>query len=104
MKTETTPVTVNILNKEYRIACPLHEKEALLSSASYLNDKMKEVRVAGKIIGIDRVSVMAALNIVHELIQFKTNKGGSEVSTNPRLIAIQHKIDAFLAKSEQLRL
>ena len=71
MSKELSPVSVNILDKEYRVACPEHEKEALLTSANYLNTKMKEVRDTGKVIGVDRIAVMAALNMANELIRSK---------------------------------
>jgi len=58
MKEETIPVTVHILEKEYRIACASNHKNGLISSANLLNDKMQEIRSSGKIIGSDRIAVM----------------------------------------------
>ena len=62
-------VTIRILEKEYNVACPLEEKASLLASAEFLNGKMKEIRDSGKVVGLDRVAVMAALNIANELLQ-----------------------------------
>ena len=61
-------VTVHILDKEYSIICPLEERSNLVSAARYLDGKMREIRSSGKVIGADRIAVMAALNITHDLL------------------------------------
>ncbi len=68
--TETNlPIKVQILGKEYPIACPDEEQHELLIAARYLDEKMREIRSNGRVIGAERIAVMAALNITHELIQ-----------------------------------
>ncbi len=62
------PVTIRILDKEYRIACAPEEQHGLLDSARLLDQRMREVRQNGRIIGADRIAVMAALNLVYELM------------------------------------
>lgn len=69
MSAELARVTVRILDKEYQVACPDNEREALLESAELLNRKMREIRESGKVVGLDRVAVMAALNLSHEILQ-----------------------------------
>ena len=66
--TQPNTVTVHILDKEYCIACPADERANLESAARYLDGKMREIRSSGKVIGADRISVMAALNITHDLL------------------------------------
>ncbi len=66
--TQPNTVTVHILDKEYCIACPADERANLESAARYLDGKMREIRSGGKVIGADRIAVMAALNITHELL------------------------------------
>ncbi|GFM80578.1 cell division protein ZapA [Pseudomonas cichorii] len=61
-------VTVQILDKEYSIICPQEERTNLVSAARYLDGKMREIRSSGKVIGADRIAVMAALNITHDLL------------------------------------
>ncbi|MBA1201544.1 cell division protein ZapA [Pseudomonas capeferrum] len=61
-------VTVQILDKEYSIICPPEERNNLVSAARYLDGKMREIRSSGKVIGADRIAVMAALNITHDLL------------------------------------
>ena len=64
-------ITVNILDRDYQIACKPDEKELLLASARFLDQKMREIRDRGNVIGIDRIAVMAALNIAHDFLQLK---------------------------------
>jgi cell division protein ZapA len=69
MSEDMQRVTVRLLDKEYQIACPEDEREALLESADLLNRKMREIRDSGKVVGVDRIAVMAALNMTHEMLQ-----------------------------------
>jgi cell division protein ZapA len=69
MSEDLARVTVRILDKDYQVACPDEEREALLESADLLNRKMREIRESGKVVGLDRVAVMAALNLSHEILQ-----------------------------------
>ena len=64
---QITPVEIRVLGKEYRIACAEEERDDLLESARYVDQKMREIRDTGKVVGMDRIAVMAALNIAHEL-------------------------------------
>ena len=69
MNDELSRVTVRILDKDYQVACPDDERAVLLESAELLNRKMQEIRESGKVVGLDRVAVMAALNLSHEILQ-----------------------------------
>lgn len=71
---EQIAVNIKIFDKEYKIACLPQEKDSLLESARYLDQKMKEVRSSHKIIGADRIAVMAALNIANEFLQSQNVK------------------------------
>ena len=68
MSDAPTTVNVTILDKEYQVACPPDEVDALTASARYLDTQMNEIRETGKIFGLDRIAVMAALNIANEFI------------------------------------
>lgn len=68
------PVKVQILGKEYPVSCAADEQHALLLAARYLDDKTREIRDGGRIIGTERIAVMAALNIAHELLQLRQNR------------------------------
>jgi cell division protein ZapA len=93
MNETTTPVTVQILEKEYRIACTVEHKESLKNSAILLNDKMHEIRKSGKVIGSDRIAVMAALNLAHDLLQQKTNNHDDQ---------LQQQLQQMRAKIEKV--
>lgn len=99
---EALPVTVIILDKEYRVACAEQEKEALVASAYYLNSKMKEIRDSGKVVGVERIAVMAALNIAHELLQQKSRKEDYTHALTGQMRALHDKVEAALAREQQL--
>jgi cell division protein ZapA len=69
MNKDSGVMKVYILDKEYLVACPEEERDALRASAKYLNDKMAEIRGSGKVVGMDRIAVMAALNLAHEVVE-----------------------------------
>ncbi len=62
------PLTIKIMDKEYRIACPEEEKDNLRASAELLNDKLSEIKQAGSVIGTERIAIMAALNLSHDIL------------------------------------
>src|SRR5690625_2447841 len=72
----TEPVKIYILDREFMIACPTEERESLLQSAAMLNQKMQEIRDKGKVVGMDRIAVLAALNLAHELLRLQQDAGG----------------------------
>ncbi|MEW6676918.1 MAG: cell division protein ZapA [Pseudomonadota bacterium] len=59
---------VAIMGREFRVACPEHEREGLLQAVTYLDRKMREIRDSGKVIGLERIAIMAALNITHDFL------------------------------------
>jgi len=82
---EPLSVTVRIMGKEYAVACPAEEHEALVKSADYLNERMSTIRKRGKALGSERIAVMAALNIARELLELKGVEGVAQV--NPEAVA-----------------
>lgn len=97
-------ITIHILDKEYMISCTEEERHDLQRSADYLDTKMREIRDSGKIIGSDRIAVMAALNISHELLNQDGGTAGPDTSVAPRIRSIQEKIDDALYRSRQLEI
>jgi cell division protein ZapA len=98
MSNET--VFVKILDKEYQVACPREERQALVESAQLLDERMKAIRGTGAVIGLERIAVMAALNLSHELLQAKTagNLGGSAASQSD-LARLNEKLERVLSKT-----
>ncbi len=103
MKEETVPVTVKILEKDYRIACAPNHKQSLEDSAALLNDKMHEIRASGKVIGSDRIAVMAALNLAHDLLQ-QQQHSAHDSDLQKQLRKMREKIDEVVNESRQLEI
>ena len=97
-------VTIRILEKEYHVACPIDEKPDLLASAELLNRKMREIRDSGKVVGLDRVAVMAALNLANDYL--KTKSEGEELQNivGARIRAMRERLDEALGPAKQLPL
>ncbi|RKZ89543.1 MAG: cell division protein ZapA [Gammaproteobacteria bacterium] len=100
----SSPVSVSILGKEYQIACPEEEKPALISSAQLLHSNMEQIQSSGKIIGLDRIAVMAALNLAHELINLRDHEGNGLDDVNKSILLMKEKVSAFLEEERQLEL
>ncbi len=103
MKDDIVPVTVKILDKDYRIACAANHKESLEDSASLLNDKMLEIKTSGKVIGSDRIAVMAALNLAHELLQ-QQQQTVSDNMLSKHLRQLREKVDGAVNESKQMEI
>lgn len=94
-------VEVNIMGREFTIACPLEEREGLLSAVSYLDKKMSEIRDSGKVVGAERIAMMAALNLAHELLT--TRSGGVDIGGMKGKIArMQTMVDSAIAEQNKL--
>src|SRR5690606_23959447 len=85
------PVKIYILDREFVIACPEEERPALLQAAAFLNQKMQEIRDKGKVIGIDRIAVLAALNLAHELQRTRQDAGNLD-DIRDRLAALNARL------------
>lgn len=95
-------IDVVILDRKYRVACPDDERENLMASVAYLDQKMREIKDAGKIAGADRIAVMAALNIAHELLSARTGAGFDIAEYKRRMVSMNSLIDEGLATQEKL--
>ncbi|NIR59378.1 MAG: cell division protein ZapA [Gammaproteobacteria bacterium] len=87
------------MDKEYRVACPPGEREALVASAHHLDSRMKEIRDSGKVVGVDRIAVMAALNLAHELLDQQARDSTDADRVRERIRALQERIDVALDKT-----
>jgi len=107
---DSIAVTVKILEKEYHISSPPEEQESLIRATLYLNEKMNQTRETGRLVGVDRIAVMAAINIAHELLQLKESNEKESGSTgdaehlSARLLLLQDKVDAALNDGQQIEL
>jgi len=78
MSADPKGLQINVMGREFRVACPENEQKGLLEAVDYLNKKMAEIRDNGKVIGLERIAIMAALNIAHELLATKV--GGFDIA------------------------
>lgn len=97
-------VSVRILEKEYQVACPASERTDLLDSAELLNAKMREIRDSGKVVGLDRIAVMAALNMAHELLQTRARDEALETNVGPRLRLLNERVESILGGNREFDL
>lgn len=101
---EPARVSVRILEKEFFVACPYEERSALLDSAEFLNARMREVRDSGRVVGLDRIAVMVALNLAHELMQLKEREARLESEIGNRVRGLRERVEATLEKGQQLEM
>ena len=98
-------LTVSLLGREFRVACPEGEERQLLAAADYLNRKIKEVRDTGKVVGNERIAIMAALNIAHETMSKSSNAATSgaidAAAIRRRIAALQETLDSALAADQE---
>ena len=97
-------VSVRILEKEYQVACPASERTALLDSAEILNQRMREIRDSGKVVGLDRIAVMAALNMANELLLARESEKTIENALGDRIRILSDRVESALGSTQQLDL
>lgn len=98
---EVKGVDVTIMGREFRVACPDDELDDLMDAVTYLDKKMREIRDSGKIIGVERIAIMAALNVAHELLTTRT--GGFDIGDFKRRISnMQEQIDLAMTDQNEL--
>lgn len=104
MNEQHAQVSVRILDKEYQVACPVDERTDLLDSAEILNTRMREIRDSGRIVGLDRIAVMAALNMANDLLHAKQRDKLLEGDISARLKLISDRVESVLGDTQQLDL
>jgi len=100
----STPISVKISGKEYQISCPKEEQKSLISSAELLHNSMEKIRATGKIVGTDRIAVLAALNLAHDLITLQDDEGGVDNEMNQKILSMKEKVSAFLDEERKLNI
>ena len=102
MNAKTKTLDIKLLDRELRIACPEEERAELLDAVAYLDKRMREIRDAGKIVSVERIALMAALNITHELLTTKIGRGVDLSDFKRRMDSMQAAIDQALAEQDTL--
>ncbi len=102
MSEKTKTLDIKLLDRELRIACPEEERAELLDAVAYLDKRMREIRDAGKVVSVERIALMAALNITHELLTTKVGRGVDLSDFKRRMDSMQAAIDQALAEQDTL--
>lgn len=102
MSKEQKPVNIKILDKEYLIACDEEEREQLYNAAEYLNNKLQELKNSGKVIGTERIAVMAALNIANEYLAYRQENNDYTHEVDSTIKRLQSKINNALTRDISL--
>jgi cell division protein ZapA len=97
MSKQAEALNIEILDKQYSVSCPPEEKQDLLESARILNDRLKEVRGGGKVLGTERMAVMTALNVIHEYAVLQK----TQVRVDGTLERLRHKISGAISRREE---
>ena len=99
---ESKSLQITIMGRDFRVACAEHEQAGLLQAVDYLNKKMLEIRDSGKVIGLERIAIMAALNIAHELLSVKGPGGFDMAELKRRMNNMESAIDQAMAEQAKL--
>ena len=101
-KEKVNTLDVTILDREFRFACQDDERPELLEAVAYLDKKMREISDLGKVVTVERIAIMAALNITHEFLNTRLGNGFDMGDFKRRMNAMQATIDATLAEQDEL--
>lgn len=102
MSSDSKGLEINIMGREFRVACAEEEQAGLLEAVDYLNKKMTEVRDRGKVIGLERIAIMAALNIAHEFLSTKVGGGFDIAEIKRRMAGMATALDHAMADQDEL--
>lgn len=102
MSKEPEGLDVNIMGREFRVACTDEQKPDLIKTVDYLNGKMRDIRDAGKVIGVERIAIMAALNIAHEFLCTRVDGGFDIGEFKRRMVSMQSTIDQAMNGQDEL--
>lgn len=94
------PVTIRILDKDYMVACPEGEQDALVAAARRVDREMRKVRDSGKVLGTDRIAVMVALNLAHELMHGNRGNVVEAATSHSDLVAYQQTLQQLQGKMD----
>lgn len=102
MNADPKGLQINIMGREFRVACPEEEQKSLLEAVDYLNRRMQDVRGSGKVVGLERIAIMAALNITHEFLTTKVGGGFDMAELKRRMTRMENVLDQVMSDQDQL--
>lgn len=93
-------LNINIMGREFYVACPDEEREDVQLAAAYLDRKIQEIKAEGKVVDSDRIAIVAALSITHELLMLRNGTGFDMDEFKRRIVSLKKKIDDVMIKKE----
>jgi len=99
---DSSTLTVNIMDREFRVNCPAEDQQNLIDSAASLDERMREIRDTGRVIGVDRIAIMAALNLASELLSTEGSSGELLDNANNAINRMENKIEKTLNETVEL--
>jgi cell division protein ZapA len=104
MNDRTVRVSVRILEKDYQVACPPEERAALLDAAELLSGKMREIRDSSNVVGVDRIAVLAGLNLANELLALRGRDDNMESGLADKVRQLRERLETALNHGRQLEI
>lgn len=98
MSSDKNTTEITLLDRKYLIACSEEEQDNLLQAAYYLNKKMRDIRQTGKVLSLERLAIIAALNISNEFLQLDQNN----LNKDAKIVQLNQKMDSALAELDSL--
>ena len=102
MSADPKSLQINVMGREFRVACPEEEQKGLLEAVEYLNRKMQDIRDNGKVVGLERIAIMAALNIAHELLSTRVGGGFDIAELKRRMASMESMLDQAMFEQSKL--
>lgn len=96
MNSPAEPISVQILDREYQFSCTADERTALLDAAHHLNERMREIKANGRLMALERIAVMAALNLSDELLKMQKKEETRQLRVDSRIRTLADEIDNAL--------
>ena len=95
-KTSSEPISVSILDREYQFACQADERKALMDAAIFLDERMRSIKGAGRMMALERIAVMTALNLSDELLKLQKNEKHRQENVDSRIRLLANELDDAL--------
>ncbi len=102
MSADSKGVDISVMGRKFRVACAENEQKELLDAVAYLDQKMREIRDQGKVVGLERIAIMAGLNVTYELLTLRLADGFDIAQFKRRMAHMQATLEQAISDQEKL--